>query len=349
MAESKLETEGSYSQGLFDLGVNHLDCILQTLPSTSYLHAEIDKTIGFLQDLEKISEQNKPAKTASQSIFHHDKSEMPVFYFLNLAFRTDRRELIQKISAKLGIYPSFVPAIHGAKSEVAKAIYDTNREYALELVRDIPDHALKYSISAYKDYLSEPQRERYFYEKWNGKLLSYGSIGYLLSFRKALIASSINQRSSASEYIVVCDDDVRPHKDFWDIWDKTWCQIKQYKPLIISLGAMQYFWDTKDISWASDNAYRCNGTSIASHATILHKSLVAELIQLIDCSTLPLDIGALHYLKRKYSSQTFVVYPNLFIQDVSESDIADTGNQSREGVKADNIFKWNLVDYCFDF
>ncbi|MEA5443273.1 glycosyltransferase family 25 protein [Cyanobium gracile] len=337
-----------HGQGLVDYDYHRLKAVKEAVSESSYLYHEVCRTIEFLHDLQKTRDDVPNGQLSDQSAFHLDSSGFPVFYFLNLKSREDRRKLIQRIAAKLSINPAFISAIHGASSDLAKSIYEDNKEYAKTLVANVPEHGIQYSISAYKDYGSVPSRERYFYEKWNQKLLSLGSIGYLLSYRKALIDASVNQRLSVSDFIVICDDDVRPHTDFWAIWQEAWKQVSGLDPMIISLGAMQYFWNEKDISWISNNIYRCNGTSIASHATMIHKTLVPEFVQLIDDSTLPLDIGALHYLKRKYASQTFVVFPNLFIQDVSESDIADTANQSNEGVKEDNIFRWKLSDYCFN-
>jgi hypothetical protein len=60
---------------------------------------------------------------------------------------------------------------------------------------------------------------------------------------------------------------------------------------------------------------------------------------------LPFDLGALHTVKRMFASRCFVMYPNLFIQDTTDTDIGDSAVQLSEAAKPHNVYRWRTVDY----
>jgi hypothetical protein len=60
---------------------------------------------------------------------------------------------------------------------------------------------------------------------------------------------------------------------------------------------------------------------------------------------LPFDVGALHTVKRRFSDQCFTVFPNLAIQDATDSEIGMSALFFREARKVDNIYRWHLLDY----
>jgi GR25 family glycosyltransferase involved in LPS biosynthesis len=196
-------------------------------------------------------------------------------------------------------------------------------------------------IEMYQNYPSEEARNVHFAKK-QGKLLSLGSLGYLLSYRKALV-QGICSASVGNDYITVFDDDILLHADWSKILEAAYWQLPD-NPAVIMLGAIQYHWG-RGINWFSENLYCCNGTSIASHATVIHKEYAHFMIDEIEKFILPFDIGALHYLKSNLFSRSFVIYPNVLIQETSESDIADTKNQSTIGQTHDNVYRWELEKY----
>jgi hypothetical protein len=113
----------------------------------------------------------------------------------------------------------------------------------------------------------------------------------------------------------------------------------------LSMGALQYNWTPKWISWCDRRLYHCNGSSVGSHATAIHRSAYPMLLMKSEEMMLPFDVGALHTVKRMFASRCFVMYPNLFIQDTSDTDIGDSAVQLSEGTKADNVYRWRKADY----
>lgn len=78
---------------------------------------------------------------------------------------------------------------------------------------------------------------------------------------------------------------------------------------------------------------------------MIHKEYAQFLIDEIEKFILPFDIGPLHYLKSRLFGRSFVIYPNVLIQETSESDIADTKKQKIIGQTRDNVYRWELEKY----
>ena len=64
--------------------------------------------------------------------------------------------------------------------------------------------------------------------------------------------------------------------------------------------------------------YRCNGSSVGSHATGIHRSVIPALLHEAMRFDLPLDVGALCKVKRSFADKCFTMLPNLVIQDTTE-------------------------------
>lgn len=261
-------------------------------------------------------------------------------HVLNLAHRTDRMAKVGKVFGAIDIQVNRVDAVFGKESSLcSRMMNEVTKRYESLASSEIPPFPVENEM--YQNYATEEARNVHFAKK-QGKLLSLGSLGYLLSYRKALV-QGLCCATQGNDYITVFDDDVVLHSDWKNILETAFSQLPD-NPAVIMLGAIQYHWG-KGINWYSENLYCCNGTSIASHATVIHKDYAQFLVDEIEKLTLPFDIGPLHYLKSQLFGRSFVIYPNLLIQETSESDIADTKNQSIIGQTKDNVYRWDLDKY----
>ncbi|VEB40369.1 Glycosyltransferase family 25 (LPS biosynthesis protein) [Chromobacterium violaceum] len=260
-------------------------------------------------------------------------------YVLNLSHRTDRRKAAEYAFSALGIKPNFIHGVNGKTARSAQRHWEQHLRYTRN-AQSRPTFKYDHEIDFYIKYASTRQREDHYLGK-NGKLLSQASLGYMLSYRKALIQALTNTQS---KYILICDDDIIIHKNHLQLIERIVKDLPaEFK--ILSLGAIQYNWNSNILNRCGESLYQCFGTSIASHATVYDRSVAIELLDEIEKMSLPFDVGALHYLKKKYFHQSYVAYPNLFIQDSSESEIADTQQQLKTGTQKDNKYRWELTDY----
>jgi GR25 family glycosyltransferase involved in LPS biosynthesis len=317
----------------------------------------IDKNCSHLSNLKKIKElfekQNFPCHfhkitasnigthcSASQGLSLFKEKFLSNCHVLNLAHRTDRMKRVQTVFNTMDLEVNRVNAVFGKDSMLCKRIFeDVIKKYNELTSSEIAPFL--FENDAYQNYHNEKSRNIHFAKK-QGKLLSLGSLGYLFSYRKALVQGICNT-APGNDYITVFDDDILLHSDWENILGSAYWQLPD-NPAVIMLGAIQYHWGA-GINWFSENLYCCNGTSIASHATVIHKDYAQFLVDEIEKFTLPFDIGPLHYLKSRLFARSFVIYPNVFIQETSESDIADTKNQSIIGQTKDNLYKWELEKY----
>lgn len=284
--------------------------------------------------------QGRPHASALQGLELFKKKYLNNCHVLNLAHRPDRLNRVGDVFKAMGIQVNRVDAVHGKGSRLChKILEDVTQKFETLASSEIAP--FRWDFDMYQSYPSEEARNVHFAKK-QGKLLSLGSLGYLMSYRKALV-QGLCSATDGNDYITVFDDDVLLRSDWDKILEAAYWQLPD-NPSVIMLGAIQYHWD-KGICWFSENLYCCNGTSIASHATVIHKEYAQFLIDEIEKFILPFDIGPLHYLKSRLFGRSFVIYPNVLIQETSESDIADTKNQGTIGQTKDNVYKWELEKY----
>ncbi|NJB67551.1 ADP-heptose:LPS heptosyltransferase/glycosyltransferase involved in cell wall biosynthesis/SAM-dependent methyltransferase [Desulfobaculum xiamenense] len=259
-------------------------------------------------------------------------------FVLNLERRSDRWTSAMQRAEQCGMKVDRFDAVDGKEEPFVsqwQEYYDKGTCPRQSGVREIAcskDYYLNYEDDAARIH---------FIEKRTGKkaISSPGAWGYLKTMERMLEHAIKNDYAS----ILVLDDDFICHNDF----QKQFTLFAHQVPmdwLVLKLGAIQYEWGEDWIQFHSKNAYRCNGSSVASHAVGLRRPAYEELLDYTRRLLLPYDEGALHKLMHNHSEQCFVAYPNLFIQDVSESDI-NGGVQKEIGAKRDNIYRWNLDDY----
>jgi len=262
-------------------------------------------------------------------------------FVLNLDRRPDRFEAFSKRISRLGIEVERFSAVDGGL-EPFRSQWQAYFKQPIAEVRG-GQRSLSSSREYYLSYEGENQRLAYIEKKLGRKCLqSPGAWGYMASMR-ALIEKAIRDNY---ETIAVFDDDAIFHKDFHALFASSLAELgKPWK--VLQLGALQYQWGEDWIDWETDHLYRTNGTSLGSHAVCLHKTTFPLLLWHCERMTMPYDEGALHYAHRQWSENCFTFFPNLVIQDVSESDINSSATQEREGSIEGNRYRWVLSDYKF--
>jgi len=260
-------------------------------------------------------------------------------YVLNLDRRPDRWEKVRAQAEKNGIRIHRFPAVDGMEEP-------HRSEWESYFRQDLVTHPtgirkINTSFEYLLDYDSDIARVAYL-EKRNKKkaIQTPGAWGYL----KTMILILEKAIKEDLESMLVLDDDVLFHKNISELFAEFIRQVPQdWK--ILQLGTLQYHWGEKWITWVSKNVYRCNGTSIASHAVGMHYTTFPLLLNQCYKFNLPYDEGPLHKAKKVFASQSFTFYPNLIIQNTAESDINSSNVQEKEGRKKDNVYRWNLDDY----
>lgn len=102
---------------------------------------------------------------------------------------------------------------------------------------------------------------------------------------------------------------------------------------IIYLGASQYNWDDIKIK---RNYYNANNTT-GSFALIINKNIFKDLLKLYIQMLKPVD-NYLIDIQKIYYSSIFVLYPNIFICNLEESNIGS----KRSNNEYYKIFRWNI-------
>jgi GR25 family glycosyltransferase involved in LPS biosynthesis len=259
-------------------------------------------------------------------------------YVLNLDRRPDRWKRVYKQAKQFGIDLYRYAAVDGYE----KPYIEQYREYLQQPFTKVPKRfATNSSFEFYRNYPTYNSRIAYFENHNKRKAIgSPGAWGYLLT----MISILKDSMKHDYEQILVLDDDVIFHKNFNELFKKIIVQIP-HNWTILQLGCLQYNWDEKWINWYTDNLYICNGCSLGSHAVGMHRSIIPLVLHYCQRFDLPYDEGPLHIPKAWYSNKCLTFYPNLLIQDVTESDISDKTKQKKAMSQKDNVFRWDLEKY----
>ena len=170
-----------------------------------------------------------------------------------------------------------------------------------------------------------------------------GALGYLYTM-KHILTDAINNNYNR---ILICDDDIIFHNDFVNYFDLKIKGLNNFKWKLLYLGASQLnYWNK--VSILNTEYYLPNGTTDGSFAVGIDRSVLSELLQTLNGNILPFDTGPLRYIQTKYSRECLVMYPNIVIADVRNSDIQSiTEDASQHLITFSNKCKWNLIDYSF--
>jgi GR25 family glycosyltransferase involved in LPS biosynthesis len=229
-------------------------------------------------------------------------------FIINLRRRPDRLENIILQCDKLGIKYQIFDAVDGYTEE---------------------------NLKKYQEYVAKPLTDPMEIKKNKKLICSPGALGYLYTW-KALLLYAIKH---GIESFLSLDDDIIFHKKFHEKFQNAIMKIpKNWK--IINFGAtqMEKYMPTIDDNATYYQPMICDG----SFATAIHYSIYDDLLALIDNSILPFDSGPLRTIYKRYPDDCYVIYPNIIIANLLESDI-------RSGKKIETITKiiagWNLNDF----
>ena len=165
---------------------------------------------------------------------------------------------------------------------------------------------------------------------------SAGSLAILIGMRKMLEDAIRYQHRR----ILVLQDDLIFHKQF----ENEFMKMNNYVPVdwkLLYLGASQHNWGPEVKFSTRKNIYYPSGTADGAFAVGIDQSVYHDLIREIDRIELPFDSGALCEIQRRYPYQCPVLFPNLIIADVRDSDLRNARNLHGIGDK----FRWNLNLY----
>jgi hypothetical protein len=144
---------------------------------------------------------------------------------------------------------------------------------------------------------------------------------------------------------MIWDDDVVLHKDFNELFE-TGIALLPPDWKLVMLGAMQHHWEPW-ISHYKDRFYICRGSSVASHAVGIDRKMYLPLLFYAQKLDLPIDEGAVFHVQNVYADQCFIFYPNLAIQDLSESDISSSAMKKEDAERWIRLFRWDRALYDF--
>ena len=230
-------------------------------------------------------------------------------YVVNLEKREDRKEEMLVKLKKHNIKFSFVKAINGFD----KPYIDEYNEYKNKPIDD-KSHPLEI--------------------KYNKKMLiSPGALGYIYSWIN-ILNDAIEKKY---DNILCFDDDILFHKNFEMELSKV-KNIFNGKWKVILLGASQHIWNNINIT--EKNYYQPVETD-GSFAIGIHRSIFKELLTLANKKNIVFDSGPLREVYNKYRTECFVIYPNIVIADVSDSDIFLPRSQSSIAKK----LKWDMNNF----
>jgi GR25 family glycosyltransferase involved in LPS biosynthesis len=257
---------------------------------------------------------------------------------LNLDRRPDRMANVAAQLRALGIDFQRFPAVDGQDPAVAAEW----RAYAQGEPPRPPSGVRPVASwrEFYLDYDSALARVAFFEAQRGRAIATAGAWGLLRSM------SAIVERAVAESWqsVLILEDDAVFHRETVELFDRFMSQLPP-DWRILQLGAMQLHWEDDWISWHSENLYRCRGSSIGAHAFALRAEVLPELLERSRVRDLPFDIGALHTIKRRHASHCFTMFPNLAIQDATDTDIGMSTMFFREARQTDNIYRWYLPEY----
>lgn len=255
-------------------------------------------------------------------------------YVMNLDRRPDRWKNVRRQVQRHKIRTHRFPAVDGYR-EVVKRDWE---QYFARPLQTVPAgieplHSFTEKFTRYHHYVA---RIQFMEEKFNRKAVqSPGAYGYALSYI-AILEEAVRK---SFHRILIFDDDILLHRDFRKAFSEGIPRLPADWYLIM-LGAMQHNWDPW-ISWVNDTFYRCHGSSVASHAVGIDRKMFLPLLWYARRLDLPIDEGALFHIQNVYSEKCFVWYPNLAIQDTSESDISTSAMKSAETNRWLKLFRWD--------
>jgi GR25 family glycosyltransferase involved in LPS biosynthesis len=140
-------------------------------------------------------------------------------------------------------------------------------------------------------------------------------------------------KSAGYKRILIFEDDVILSDEF----NERISQINKLNWELLYLGASQFNWSGVKVN---NGFYKCSNT-LGTFAYAINSNIYDDLLELFETKRKSIDNLLSEYqLKNK---QSFVIYPNIAISDVSQSDI----RQSKSLDEYSKLMKWNLESFTF--
>ena len=167
-----------------------------------------------------------------------------------------------------------------------------------------------------------------------------GAWGYLITWIQ-IIEQAIQEKYPA---IWIFDDDVRPRNDFPNsciLFE----QVKQSNTWkMILWGASQQNWSHIHIQSSSQKGwYHPTHATDGSFSIMIHQDIYQPLLHMLKRYITPVDTGCLTELYRIYPNESYVIYPNRIMADVTSGEISAPVALNQVSKR----YHWNIMDYSF--
>jgi hypothetical protein len=298
---------------------------------------EVARRKAIVRARDRIHAPARPAFLAAEQTARAPLTVNDVFdrvVVLNLDRRPDRLALIDRRLSDLGIRYERFRAHDGRAPEVQAA----HAAYAARIA-SYPPSRITDSRGFYQGGFPTSEQARYLQAR-SGRpaIRSAGAWAYLLGYRDILMQALQDNLAR----ILVLDDDCLFHRDFGRIFARAAEEVPTgWRTL--HLGTLQHHHDRTERY--SDHLYLPHGCIVGSHAVGYQAQAIPEILNRIDMMNLPFDVGPLQQDAMRHRDQTFVVTPDLAIQDDLASDINSSDLAADEVKSETNRYGWRLADY----
>ena len=248
-------------------------------------------------------------------------------------------EMRQKIMFNVSFDMIYVINMDSRKDRWAKIIENFNKYDIYNYIRvpGIPGKEEPH-YSEWLSYFKNPKLYPYEKKKYNRKSMKMpGSLG-ILKTNKIIIEDAI---SKGYKSILILQDDLIFSKDFYNKFWESYKSILNHNPdpKIILLGAMQHRWDGIQID--PEKLWYHPISSAEGAFAVIVNDCKEEMLDIINSYIMPIDSGALSIIQEKYTNSCYVIYPNVIISDIKDSDLRGP----RDLLKTP--FKWNPSYYSW--
>ena len=255
-------------------------------------------------------------------------------FVINLDRRPDRLKQISNRLDRLGIEFERFSGYDGNSKEIKNEY-----ENYCSKIMEFPESKITHSISYHQDRHSQSEQARYLQAASRKPAIrSAGAWAYLLGYHDILS----NALEKEYRSVLILDDDCRFHKDFLNIFSNATHEIPN-KWRTLHLGTMQFNRDRTETY--SNHLYLPHGFIVGSHVVGYNAKAIPAILNRIEMMNLPFDVGPLQQDAMLNRDQTFIVTPNIAIQDNLESDINSSRIDSKETSSPSNPYGWRIEDY----
>lgn len=319
--------------------------------------SDIDKVLHFYYKLKKYSRNSKNKKKK-----HHPNAQINdnnAKYLIDTYIKNFYKKFLEQ--NKYSNNNIFTELLQhriidkkGAINQYFDKIYVLNLDRRPDRMENMVRRLKRWGITNYVRYSAIDGSETPHWEEWKHYTKSKLNRIEKVRYRRKAIGSAgswailksmfhLIRDAQINKYnrILVLQDDVLFHKNFTEEFNKMKDYIPNDKWKLLFLGATQHNWRHV---LKSKHYYYPNGTADGAFAVGIHSSLYDEMIEEILKFDMPVDSGALSRLQKKYLYNSFVIYPNLIIADIRDSDLRSSRDLHNFGKR----FKWDPKLYEID-